>query len=148
MTAIRSFVGEYGYLHNNFRCDVAYQDRRFGSVTHAYNTIKNEREKSGLDDWIIQRMIVMDWLIRDKFLININLAKNLVKTYPRMIIWENKHDSFFGTINGHGENRLGIALMDIRGSLLKTHYFRNLINLADVPRKKKRNRGGRQFRKN
>lgn len=60
----------------------------------------------------------MEEVVRAKFSQNPDLARRLVDTCPRELA-EGNHwgDTYWGTVNGQGENHLGKILMKVREEL-------------------------------
>ena len=131
---IDRFRGEYAFL-SNFHSN--YQNGK--SVEHYYQAAKatnstdyiaiiNEPTPGGAkrlartivmrDDWNDVRMIVMEELLKQKFIVP-KYSHLLLNTGDAILIEGNKHrDTFWGSYDGIGENNLGKLLMKIRASFL------------------------------
>jgi predicted NAD-dependent protein-ADP-ribosyltransferase YbiA (DUF1768 family) len=56
----------------------------------------------------------------DKFTRNAELRDKLMATNPKHLEEANRHgDTFWGTVDGVGENNLGVLLMEIRAALCR-----------------------------
>lgn len=143
--AIESFRGEHSFLSNFHPCTVKYSGKRYPSVEHAYQAAKtldpDEREKIGQaetpaeakrlgnserlsrlgkfrTDWETQKLIMMDFLVYQKFMNNYELRERLLNTgNEELIEGNNWGDRFWGKVNGRGKNHLGKILMDVRKDL-------------------------------
>jgi ribA/ribD-fused uncharacterized protein len=134
--AITSFRGEYNWLSNFFRCDVALDGEVYRSVEHAFQAAKtfNPAERTNVRvlanptfakhagkkvtlraDWVLVKLDVMLGFLRQKFAPGTPLAAKLVATGDAHIE-EGNHwgDRYWGTVNGKGANHLGRLLMQVR----------------------------------
>lgn len=69
-------------------------------------------------DWDVVKVRLMYEICMCKFLQNPELRQALLETGDCILVEENTWgDSFWGTVNGHGENQLGQILMDVRAKL-------------------------------
>ena len=69
-------------------------------------------------DWEVVKEEVMRRAIRAKFEQNRELRELLLETGDEELIHESRSDLFWGrTLDGKGENRLGLILMEIRQAL-------------------------------
>jgi ribA/ribD-fused uncharacterized protein len=66
-------------------------------------------------DWEQIKTDVMRYVIREKFKPGTTWYKRLISTNEEIVEWNNWGDRVWGkTLDGKGENRLGIILMDLR----------------------------------
>lgn len=134
-----AFTGDREFLSNFYPCEIIYQDMKFPSVEHAYqsaktNTIKERRKiqaayspaeakKLGRKvqirpDWDEDKLNVMTLLVAQKFFDNPNLTKLLLDTGDEILEEKNWwNDQFWGTCKGNGQNHLGKILMTVRKGL-------------------------------
>lgn len=135
---IDSFRNKFAFLSNFLPHKIQYRGMTYPSVEHAYQAAKavrlndkiairdcdtcREAKKLGqtverIDDWDNKRLIVMEDLLRIKFLDSF-LAAQLLSTGDSQLI-EGNHwgDRFWGQVDGQGENHLGKLLMKIREDL-------------------------------
>ena len=69
-------------------------------------------------DWDVVKVRLMYEICMCKFLQNPELRQALLETGDCILVEENTWgDSFWGTVNGRGENQLGRILMDVRAKL-------------------------------
>ena len=69
-------------------------------------------------DWDVVKVRLMYEICMCKFLQNPELRQALLETGDCILVEENTWgDSFWGTVNGRGENQLGQILMDVRAKL-------------------------------
>jgi ribA/ribD-fused uncharacterized protein len=136
-SAIDKFDDEYRFLSNFYSCRVIYGGIEYPSSEHAFQAAKSidlstrltvrdlptasqakryGRHKIKLrDDWDELKIDIMRHIVFLKFVQNIDLRDKLIQTSPRELIEGNDWgDTFWGTVNGVGENWLGKILMDIR----------------------------------
>ena len=141
---IGQFFGAFRFLSNFFPAFVFYDGDLYPSVEHAYQAAKTAdsharlfiRSKATASDakragqqvelrngWDGMKIEVMEALVRDKFQRNPHLALRLLQTGERELI-EGNHwgDTFWGTVNGIGENHLGKILMKVRNELQQHKY--------------------------
>lgn len=136
---INSFKKEYAFLSNFYKCKVIWGGIEYPSSEHAYQACKfkdnvirfgiancggpgnSKKLANGLyinvirKDWHEIKEKVMKNLLMEKFTQNPELAELLISTYPEELIEGNTwNDTFWGVCEGVGENKLGIALMDVR----------------------------------
>ena len=135
---ILSFTREYRFLSNFWLCEVPYQGIIYPSSEHAYQAAKSpvtevrmrirdlkkpiQAKRYGDDLPRIQpisaRVSVMREIVRSKFFYNTHLAAKLLATNNRHLIEGNTWgDEFWGCVNGHGDNRLGTILEQVRYEL-------------------------------
>lgn len=134
-SAITSFRGKYAFLSNFYPCLIEYEGELYPSVEHAFQAAKSTdshvrhlislclsaadakrcgREVTLRSDWNDVRIDVMRNLLRLKFQTDINRQK-LMSTGDAYLEEGNRHgDTFWGTVDGVGENNLGKLLMEIR----------------------------------
>lgn len=135
MQAIDRFVGEYRWLSNFHPSHVRYDDVEFPTVEHAYQFAKTldpkdravirgctspgRAQRTGRlvhmrPDWERIKEDVMLDLLRQKF--RQPTFRTLLDATGIAYIEEGNDwgDTFWGTCNGIGENRLGILIMLIR----------------------------------
>lgn len=138
---INSFSGMYGFLSNFHKLHVPiYDDHRLAyySVENAYQATKSMdvadrriikdltpakakiagRKVPLRQDWeIVDRLVMLDYLVQ-KFLHNPDLMLALHKT-GNAVLEEGNHwgDTYWGTVNGRGDNHLGRLLMQVRDLL-------------------------------
>lgn len=132
---INNFSGQYRFLSNFYPCEIEYGGDIYTTVEHAYQAAKNpdatyrlkirEEPKPGKakrlgysvqlgPNWEAMKMFIMDQLLRQKFS-NPDLKVRLLRTGTHELVEENTwNDTFWGTCNGVGENKLGKLLMKIR----------------------------------
>ena len=138
---INNFSGEYRFLSNFWMCTVEFEGDYYPSSEHAYQAGKtlNITERSLMRSdcvtpgdakrygkivtlrpgWDIAKIPIMTRIVSDKFKRNPELAKLLIATGDQILIEGNKrHDTFWGTCNGVGQNHLGTILMDVRTDLM------------------------------
>ena len=71
-----------------------------------------------VDDWDYIKDIIMKEALELKF--QGELANMLISTFPCQLIEGNTWgDTYWGKVNGIGENKLGILLMELRTELMK-----------------------------
>jgi ribA/ribD-fused uncharacterized protein len=136
---ISRFVGEHRFLSNFYPVAVELDGNSYASVEHAYQAAKtldpdlrkhirmaesaHEAKAMGRvvklrDDWEEIKLVVMTDLVTQKFTRHRWLRKWLLDTGEHELIEGNTWgDTFWGVCGGHGENRLGRILMNVRSSL-------------------------------
>ena len=140
-TRITSFRGEYSFLSNFYSSPVHYQGMEFPTAEHAfqaaktynYETRKNilqaatpsEAKRLGrtidldLNWWNDAKIDIMHEIVWEKFASNSSLKEKLLATGNVVIEESNTWgDRFWGTVNGEGQNALGIILMAVRLELV------------------------------
>ncbi len=140
---IDRFVDEYHFLSNFFMRKVTFGDIEYESSEHAYQTNKTDdplerafirsrnspmaAKRAGSDkkkvtlrrDWKKVSLTVMYSILYNKFSQNKDLGEKLMKTWPALLIEGNNWgDTFWGQVNGIGENWLGKLLMQVRSRLI------------------------------
>ena len=131
---IAELTGKYRFLSNFWSCFIEMQGATYPSVENAYQAAKcldlrdrskfldikaSEAKRLGrvikmLPTWNDERLEVMYKLVKQKFQ-EPNLRLILLATGNETIEEGNWWgDTFWGTVNGVGENRLGAILMRVR----------------------------------
>lgn len=140
---IDQFEDRYRFLSNFYICAVEYKGVVFRSSEHAYQAQKAARpddfwaivraetparaKQLGSsqfiqlrNDWDAIRLTVMEEVTRAKFTQHEELAKWLLATGDEELVEGNWWgDTFWGTVEGKGENHLGKILMKVREELRK-----------------------------
>lgn len=135
ITPITVFFGSYRFLSNFFLCPVELDGIRYTSSEAAYQAQKTLdtriRKQFALltpaaakgqgrrlplrRDWEQVKDEAMRQVLKAKFDQNPDLQKLLLETRPRHLEEGNTWgDTYWGTVNGVGENRLGELLMELR----------------------------------
>lgn len=140
---INAFKGKYSFLSNFYPCIISYEGLKYPSVEHAFQAAKsldNEvrrgfqvcptaadakyfgRHVKLRSDWDEVKIRVMKDLVKDKFVRNFSFRSDmkqmLLDTGDSYLEEGNNHgDTFWGTVNGRGENHLGKILMEVRDEL-------------------------------
>jgi hypothetical protein len=136
MKAITSFTGDFFFLSNFYEARVTLDGITYPTSEHAYQAMKTldmaERarilkcETAGKvkklgktvklrSDWEHVKLRVMKHIVCLKFLQNMELMNDLVETYPAHLEEGNTWgDTYWGTVDGMGENHLGKILMRAR----------------------------------
>jgi ribA/ribD-fused uncharacterized protein len=138
MEAIRSFWGEHRYLSNFYLRDVAYNGWVYKSTEHAYQCQKTEDERVRRqmyelspgqikrfaskvvlrDNWEHMKNKIMYDVVFNKFAQNVDLKRLLVDTGNALLEEGNTWgDTYWGTVDGVGQNMLGHILMNVRSEL-------------------------------
>jgi ribA/ribD-fused uncharacterized protein len=142
---IDRFTGEFGFLSNFHASVVVYDEAEYPTVEHAYQAAKTldhfarlhirdnltagQAKRFGRNvemrvDWEDIKIGVMFDLLTQKFN-HLSLAKKLIDTGNQPLAEGNNWgDTFWGTVNGVGENWLGKLLMQVRADI-KEKYFRS-----------------------
>lgn len=141
---ISTFRGQYAFLSNFHPSPILVYDRIWPTVEHAYQAAKTldsnqqeyirfltpgEAKRAGRkiklrDDWEEVKEKVMSMLVREKFNQIPELTKALIATSPQILIEGNMwHDNYWGICyckrcGGHGKNRLGAILMEVRETII------------------------------
>jgi ribA/ribD-fused uncharacterized protein len=135
---INSFTGPHRFLSNFFSLQyplVCEHRLYYYSVEAAYQASKTLYRADRVDiaklspakakiagqslelreDWAQIKLAVMKQFLLQKFLFNEDCREWLLETKDAVLI-EGNHwgDRFYGTVNGEGENHLGILLMEVR----------------------------------
>ena len=135
------FQGTYYFLSNFYPAPVSYMGQIYANSEAAFQAQKTlsakERQRFGMfrmhsaaeakklgkklelrPDWEKIKLQCMYEICMCKFMQNPDLRKALLDTGSCILVEENTWgDSFWGTVNGYGENQLGQILMDIRAKL-------------------------------
>ena len=141
LKSIDSFRGEHSFLSNMSESPVELSGVKYPTVEHAFQAAKTtdpaerakilsaktpaEAKKIGRTltlrkDWNQMREEVMEKALRAKFEQNPELKKRLINTGDTELIEGNTWgDTFWGQVNGKGQNKLGKLLMKIRKELLE-----------------------------
>lgn len=139
MKPITEFRGPTYWLSNFYPVEVRYQGLAFPSVENAYQAAKFSRRerfpfqamtaKEAMEyahehlpspprEWHLRKVTVMYALLVQKFTPGSLLAMRLLGTGDAHLEEGNTHgDMFWGTVDGEGENCLGILLMEVRRAL-------------------------------
>ena len=134
---IDKFEGEYSFLSNFYPVEIKTANFTFPSTENAYQALKTldkkiqkefvkltpgqakrKGRKIGIrEDWEDIKLYVMEKLIDVKFE-NEELKQKLLATGDaKLIEGNNWGDTFWGMVNGKGENYLGKILMNKRKEL-------------------------------
>lgn len=141
---INNFRGQFGFLSNMHDSIIIYQDITYMNAEAAFQSMKTlniairktftdlsgpKAKRKGKSvklrkDWNDVREEIMYEIVKAKFIQNPLLLRKLLATGNELLeegnIWG---DKFWGTVNGIGENKLGLILMMIRDEL--RNYFKN-----------------------
>ncbi len=138
MGPITSFDGAYGFLSNFYPCDVTMPDGiTYPSVEHAFQAQKTEdvaARRGFLDltagqakrrgrlvhlrpDWDDVKDDVMLTALRLKFADPDLRAKLLITGDAELVEGNTWGDMYWGVCSGHGRNRLGQLLMQVRNEI-------------------------------
>ena len=142
--SIKSFKGKnVAFLSNFYSVIVKYNGIEFPSVEHAFQASKcldekvqrqfrvaptpREARRFGREvelreDWESVKVGIMEDLLRQKFSQS-EFKNKLLETGNLELIEGNNHgDTFWGQVNGQGENMLGKLLMKIRSEIRENIY--------------------------
>ena len=135
---INNFDGEYAFLSNFYECQVIFDGIVYQSSEAAFQAQKtldlSERKRIATltpgqskragrklilrSDWEAVKTKVMYEICKAKFMQNPDLKEKLLETGVEHLEEGNTWgDTFWGTVNGFGKNRLGCILMQIREEL-------------------------------
>lgn len=136
---ITSFSGDYAFLSNFHPSEVTFDTVRFPTVEHAFvaakcmapyhylavlacmtpGAAKRLGRKADLrSDWNEVRDSVMANLVMQKFQTHLDLREKLFATGDQELIEGNNWgDRYWGMVNGEGQNKLGVILMQTRSHL-------------------------------
>jgi ribA/ribD-fused uncharacterized protein len=138
MERINNFKGEYRFLSNFYFAPIPYREFMPDSVEVAYQASKcadyddmvmilmmngKDAKQCGRivkirPDWDEVKLSIMEELCRRKFTNYISLRLKLINTGDAILEEGNTWgDTYWGTVNGIGENYLGKILMKIRKDL-------------------------------
>jgi ribA/ribD-fused uncharacterized protein len=139
VTEVSSFSGPFAFLSNSARTPIEVEGLRYPTVEHAYSSlqvadeavaaqirliptpsgsIERRRRIRAKPDWVTQKIEVMAQLLAAKFAPGERAASQLIATGKATLrneVWWD--DSFWGVVNGAGENRLGRMLEELRNRL-------------------------------
>jgi ribA/ribD-fused uncharacterized protein len=136
-TTIREFSGQYRFLSNFWSCFVRYEGITYPSVENAYQAAKMRNKKDRIrfkyiksseakqlgkllpmrKDWEHVKKQVMYELVDQKFK-DTKLREMLLNTGKAKIEEGNWWgDTYWGTVNGEGENNLGKILIRVRSEI-------------------------------
>lgn len=138
--AVDIFRGTFFFLSNMKTCEIMYEGDMYNSVEAAFQAakllnraerakfIKNTRPdyarrmgqsiKNIRADWYEVRTAIMYTIVKDKFTRNEVLKAKLLATKHIPLAEGNTWgDTFWGTVDGIGENHLGKILMQVRDEL-------------------------------
>lgn len=136
---IDSFDGPYEWLSNFHERPFLLDDREWPTVEHYFQAMKSEdpRQQEWVraardaatakrrgrsvrlrGGWLSRREDVMRAALEAKFNQHPDLAERLIETGSAHLEEGNTWgDSWWGTVEGVGANRLGLLLMELRGQL-------------------------------
>ena len=135
---INEFSGKYRFLSNFWSCYVKYAGVWYPSVENAYQAAKmnntedrkrfldikaSEAKKLGRllpmrEEWDDEKLDIMYQLVRQKFTTSPILRDLLIETDSEELQEGNWWgDTYWGTVNGKGENYLGKILMKVRDEI-------------------------------
>lgn len=135
---IDEFDGKYRFLSNFYPAPVTYEGMDYASVENAYQAAKttdvekrkefqfikaSEAKRKGKvvalrPQWNSMRVNIMHELVLQKFTVYPHLKEMLLATGVEELQEGNWWgDTFWGTVNGVGENWLGRILMQVRREL-------------------------------
>ena len=135
---IDEFKGQYAFLSNFYPCLIHWDAMDYPSVEHAYQASKSdlmlprlkickaktpgEAKRLGqkvdlIPGWEFLKQGIMYQLLELKFCTN-PLKQKLIDTRPNVLIEGNNWgDTYWGQVDGKGQNLLGKMLMNIRWHL-------------------------------
>lgn len=142
--AIKEFSGEYRFLSNFHPCIIEWQGGTYPTLEHAYQASKTfvlkerqmictsqsparakrlGRKVKLRSDWESVKDSIMRALLRTKFRLGSELAKQLLGTGDATLIEGNWWgDTYWGVYEGRGQNHLGKLLMQVRSELAVSSY--------------------------
>ena len=139
--AVTEFRGEFFFLSNSYYAPITYMGQRYANNEAAFQAQKtrnpNKRKEFTIqnlqhpgdakrlgrhlqlrEDWEEIKLEQMYNICMAKFFQHPDLREKLLKTCCCPLFEGNTWgDRYWGTVNGYGENHLGIILMDIRAKL-------------------------------
>lgn len=138
MKAITDFSGMYSFLDMKYPCTIRILDKTFKNAQAAFQSYKyNHRfdftDKSGdeayvaghdtrkkcRDDWKNMRDAIITTVLMGKYMQNPDLKIALLNTGNAKISYvNNQGDTYWGVVDGVGEDRLGKITMSIRDLLI------------------------------
>ena len=135
---ITRFKGKNSFLSNFYYSPVYYNGIIFATVEQAFQAAKSNDLKTQKlfalaptpgeaksygkqiklrEDWELVKVSIMKDLLKQKFSKS-PLKEMLLETNTKELIEGNNHgDTYWGTVNGKGENMLGKLLMEVRSEL-------------------------------
>ena len=138
---IARFTGKYRFLSNFYGAVTMYGGVLYPTSEHAFQAAKTEdqaqrrhirkarspgeakrlgQKVSLREDWDGMRVAIMREILIDKFKRHPDLAQKLLDTGDAPLVEGNTWgDRFWGCVDGHGENHLGLTLMSIRSEFRK-----------------------------
>jgi ribA/ribD-fused uncharacterized protein len=149
----RGFSGQYEFLSNFYPSPITYEGILYPTVEHAYQASKShtlhiKKKIAGLStpgkakrygqkitplpqNWENLKVIIMSNLLSLKFNDPV-LEKQLIDTGEDLCLEEVNFwgDTYWGTCNGNGSNRLGNLLMNIRW--IKSHPPVTVLNTEKI----------------
>ena len=136
--AITCFDGEYAFLSNFYLAPVEFEGLMYTNSEAAFQSAKTMniedrkrfcnlnpgtakragRHLSLRSDWERSKDLIMEIIVKDKFIRNKDLQKLLLMTHNEELI-EGNHwkDYYWGVCNGKGKNTLGKILIKVRSEL-------------------------------
>jgi len=151
---VTRFRGEHYFLSNMFKSTFTFKGKTYRSAESAFQAQKVtdsaeqdrytkmdgfEARRAGRKanlrpDWNDVRLDLMHDIVYAKFSQNHELAQKLLDTGETDLIHENNWgDTFWGTVNGKGENHLGEILMQVRSELAAGNGIGNPAGNQNVP---------------
>ena len=143
--SVTSFSEEWRFLSNFYEAEVEYEGIKYPSSEHAYQAAKTNVENQRLaisklsspgkakragnsrklelrSDWEEVKDKVMAKIVYRKFSSHENLRDMLLATGNlHLEEGNNWGDTYWGTVNGEGSNKLGKILMKVRSKLREKH---------------------------
>ena len=135
---IDGFRGEFYFLSNFYPCKVTYNGVAFKNSEAAFQAAKcwsrveefthlnaSDAKKLGREvemreDWEIVKNRIMHDVVLAKFSQSEDLRQKLVATGGAWLEEGNDWgDTYWGTVNGRGQNWLGLVLMSVREKLIR-----------------------------
>lgn len=142
---IDSFTGEHAFLSNFYHSSFKFFGNELPTVEHGFQALKcvdpleaefvlsspiarqakdRGRNAELRPDWDSVKDMVMYQLVAAKFGPNRELAEKLIGTGAAHLVEGNAWgDTYWGVYAGHGKNRLGYILMDVRSRLQKVARY-------------------------
>ena len=130
--AVTEFRGEFFFLSNFYYAPITYMGQRYANNEAAFQAQKtrnpNKRREFSIQNLQhpgdAKRLGRHLQLREDWEEIKLELREKLLQTCCCPLFEENTWgDRYWGTVNGYGENHLGIILMDIRAKLQMSLYI-------------------------
>lgn len=136
---ITQFRGQWFFLSNFYRQEFQWAGYTWPTAEHAFQAVKTTDRASA--EWILEQptpQLAKHWgrqvtlrpgwdnckvlwmldILRAKFLPTYYLAEALLGTGSAHLEESNTWgDTFWGTVNGNGQNKLGLCLMKVRSEL-------------------------------